>query len=58
MQVEAAMRWTMEAREKGVAERVQADWKAIRAGRSDEDFGNIFYSEIQAPPHTHTIIDR
>jgi hypothetical protein len=46
--VETAMRWTMEAREKGVAERVAADWKAIRAGRSDEEFGNIFYSEIQA----------
>ena len=42
------MRWTMGALEKGVAERVSADWKAIRAGRTDEEFGNIFYSEIQA----------
>ncbi len=47
-QVEAAMRWTMGALEKGVAERVSADWKAIRTGRSDEEFGNLFYSEIQA----------
>jgi hypothetical protein len=46
--VEAAIRWTMEALEKGAAERVAADWKVIRAGRSDEEFGNIFYSEIQA----------
>ena len=31
----------------GVADQVNSDWKAIRTAHTDEDFGNIFYSEIQ-----------
>ena len=48
----------MSGREKGVAERVQADCKAIRAGRSDEDLRNRFDSEIQARPLAIPLVDR
>ena len=47
------MGWTMSGREKGVAERVQADCKGIRAGRSHEDLRNSFDSEMQARPPCH-----
>lgn len=35
----------------GVADRVNSDWKAIRAANTDEEFGNIFYSQVQEVTH-------
>lgn len=34
--------------QQGVSERVNADWKAIRAANTDAEFGDVFYAEIKA----------
>eukprot|EP00291_Cryptomonas_curvata_P022400 CAMPEP_0172170956 /NCGR_PEP_ID=MMETSP1050-20130122/11618_1 /TAXON_ID=233186 /ORGANISM="Cryptomonas curvata, Strain CCAP979/52" /LENGTH=924 /DNA_ID=CAMNT_0012842321 /DNA_START=324 /DNA_END=3094 /DNA_ORIENTATION=+ len=46
--VEAAMSLTIEAYERGVSEKVHADWEAIRVKHKDAEFGDIFYAEIKS----------
>ena len=45
--IEASIRWTIEAYEQGAIGRVRSDWKAIRTAHTDEEFGDIFYSELK-----------
>jgi len=45
--VEAALRWPLEACEHNLATRVEADWRHIRETLSDEEFGEIFYAQMQ-----------
>ena len=45
--VENAMRVTVDAHERDYADTVHASWCEIHRGRTNEEFGNTFYAEMQ-----------